>query len=692
MNATPIIDEAEPTGLAQLWRLLIEPAPGRLENTVRVVVLVLIVVAIGETFRIPEIALSAYIVLFVSRAEAVSTTITALIAGIAVILAIFGAVAVLMVSLSDPALRIPMVAGTTFVAMFLARTGGELAPALFAAGFIIAYGLTLGDEVLGFALMPGSVANTASFTLPEIVYIPPDEALVRFLLWLALAVAIPIALVIIGNLLTGRDPALLLRAALVDRLRAAAGFCEGLSRADRQVDAMAWEGTNELLKLHHLSGLLKRTVQRAPIIEIQRLLLLLLAVRRVSGSGTRQAGLEPVAKFCRETAQALADGSAALPEAPQIALTGSATPLAPQIATALLAIREPRESETPKPAAPRSLLASDAFTNPQYIQFALKVTLAVMLCYFIQSMLDWPGIHTCMITCFFVSLGTVGDTVQKATLRLSGCIVGGALGIGTILLLMPLMTDLGELMLAVALMTFLAAWIGFGSERIAYAGWQIGLAFYLSTFQGFGPTLDMETARDRIVGIMLGNVVIFVIFTTIWPVTAASIARRHLVEAIEHLAALFRTGTSEAEHRSGFAEAMRNARAVMVNESLESSVMLEPGGRRPIGRTVLAQIQALLVPILVILDLRRESPQAPNVAQYNAALSAWFQRAAAWIRDGTGTAEIMTSLPPPPDASEPLHAWHDVLDHDIREIVARASRPAQQVLASVPQGLSLAAD
>ena len=161
-----------------------------------------------------------------------------------------------------------------------------------------------------------------------------------------------------------------------------------------------------------------------------------------------------------------------------------------------------------------------------------------MLCYFMQDMLNWPGIHTCVITCFFVALGTVGESLQKATLRLSGCVLGAALGIGSILLLMPVMTDLGGLLLLVAPVTFLAAWIGYGSERISYAGLQLGLAFYLSTFQGFGPTLDMETARDRVVGILLGNIVIFLVFTTIWPVSAAHVARANLVKAVEHLAAL----------------------------------------------------------------------------------------------------------------------------------------------------------
>ncbi|MBV8399932.1 MAG: FUSC family protein, partial [Acetobacteraceae bacterium] len=518
-------------------------------------------------------------------------------------------------------------------------------------------------------------------------YVPPEEALLYFILWLTLVVAIPVALVIAGNLLTGRDPALLLSAALVARLRAAARFCEGQPGADRQLFELAREGTSGLLKLRHLAGLLHKSRTTTPVAEIERLLLLLLAIRRVGADGDR---LIPVAHFCRETAQALEAGASALPEAPEIALTGAAQPLGHQITLALQAIRKPPSPVHPDGQEPRRLLVPDAFTNPEYIRFALKVTLAVMLAYFTMDMLDWPGIHTIIITCFFVALGTVGESLHKATLRLSGCIVGGTLGILTILVLMPLMTDLGQLLLLVAAATFVAAWIGFGSERIAYAGWQLGLAFYLSTFQGFGPTLDMETARDRIVGLLLGNITIFVIFTTIWPVSVAGAARANLVKAVEHLAALFRSEEAETPHRAGFIEAIAQARAVMINEPFETRAVLTAHGRRPIDAGILAQVQAWLVPIAVILDLRREVPKSSDTAAYQVALAAWFQRAATWIRDGSGAGEIIGSLPEPPETTEPLGVWCRVLYQDIRAVLAQVGPKARPAPDVAPGGLSLA--
>src|SRR5271155_3702489 len=142
----PDVDEGDAGDLVALLRRELRPTPGRLGDSVRVVVVVLAVVAVAETFRIPEIALSAYIVLFLSGREAASTVLTALFAGVAVVLAIFTTIAVFMLSLSEPALRIPLIAVMTFVAMFLSRAATP-GPVFFVAGFIVAYGLTLGDEV-----------------------------------------------------------------------------------------------------------------------------------------------------------------------------------------------------------------------------------------------------------------------------------------------------------------------------------------------------------------------------------------------------------------------------------------------------------------------------------------------------------------------------------------------------------------
>src|ERR1700756_3034384 len=297
----PEVDAGDARDLVALLRRELRPTPGRLGDCLRIAVL-LALVAIAETFRISEIALSAYIVLFVSGREAVTTILTALLAGIAVVLAIFVTIAVFMLSLSEPALRVPLMAAMTFVAMFLSRTATP-GPVFFVAGFIVAYGLTLGDQVLGLALQPATAGNAEQFALPEIVFVAPEEALLRFLLWLSVAVALPITLVIVANLLTGRDRARLLYRALAERLATAARFCAGESGAERRLEAQAFEGTAQLHKLYHLAGLLhrgrRRPVWAASLIDdIGRLGLLLLSWLRV-GSDARNT-LLPASDACCE--------------------------------------------------------------------------------------------------------------------------------------------------------------------------------------------------------------------------------------------------------------------------------------------------------------------------------------------------------------------------------------------------------
>jgi multidrug resistance protein MdtO len=694
----PDVDEGDARNLAALLRRELRPTPGRLGDSVRIVIVVLAAVAIAETFRIPEVAVSAYIVLFLSGREAVTTIRVSLAAGIAVVLAIFATIAVFMLSLSEPALRIPLMAVMTFGAMFLSRAA-TLGPVFFVAGFVIAYGLTLGDEVLGLALQPATIGNVPQSELPEIFFVPPEEALVRFLLWFSLAVVVPVMLVIAANLLTGRDPARLLRSALAKRLATAADFCAGDSGAERRLEAQAFEGTAQLRKLHNLAGVFargqRRPVWRASLIDdISRLGLLLLGWSRVEGNDRNP--LVPVASASRRAERALEDREAPGPEPLTITATGAARPLAEAITRTLRSIYETLAATgtaSPKgnaPAeSPERLLAADAFSNPEYAHFALKVTLAVMICYFVMSMTDWPGIHTCIITCFFVALGTVGDTLHKATLRFVGCLIGAGLGLGAILLLMPRMTDLGDLFLLLAPITLLAAWVGYGSERISYAGWQIGLAFYLVVLQGYGPTISMYTARDRTIGILFGNIVISVIFTTIWPVSVANVVRTHLARALEQLATLVGLGvdgeispSARSAADAAFGQAIAQARGVLVNDPFETSEVRRAFGRRPIDAAVVAEVGRLFIPVSAILDLRADpgghdlpQPTQDAICTYHQALAAWFRLTASWTRSGEGAGEVAAALPEPPILTGPgdhltaLATWHGLLHQDIRKIL-----------------------
>jgi multidrug resistance protein MdtO len=391
-------------------------------------------------------------------------------------------------------------------------------------------------------------------------------------------------------------------------------------------------------------------------------------------------------------------GEALRAEAPAIVATSAARPLADAISQTLQVIAEtlaqPSAAAAPAKArkvarSPRPLLAADAFSNPEHVRFALKLTMAVMICYFIENIVDWSSIGTCVPTCFVVALGTIGETLHKATLRIVGALIGGGLGLGAILLLMPLMTSLGDLFLLLAPVTLLAAWIGYGSDRIAYAGMQIGLAFYLVVLHGAGPTIDMDPARDRVIGILLGNIVIFVIFTTIWPVSVAKVVRTNVAKALGQLAALVGLGgggeiseTARSTANMAFGQAIGQTRAVLVNDPFEAGESMRAAGRRPIDATLVAQIGRLFIPVSMILDLIaspawRDLPQSKRDAtsSYFNTLAEWLRQAASWVRDGKGAAEVAGGPPEPPSLSDPndgvtaLATWRSVLDQDIRKIL-----------------------
>jgi uncharacterized membrane protein YccC len=166
---------------------------------------------------------------------------------------------------------------------------------------------------------------------------------------------------------------------------------------------------------------------------------------------------------------------------------------------------------------PKGLFKPDAFTNPGHIRFALKVTFGAMFCYIFYSAVDWSGIHTAFITVIFIALESTEATLYKGMLRIVGCVIGGAFALFSILFLLPHMETIASLIVLVAAVTAIAAWIAAGSERISYAGFQIAFAFFLSMFQGYAPDTDLDKVRDRFVGILLGLVVTWVIFHYIWP-------------------------------------------------------------------------------------------------------------------------------------------------------------------------------
>jgi len=394
---------------------------------------------------------------------------------------------------------------------------------------------------LGSASKLGPVGSIIALVIAFIMSLlgdaPNGELAVRAVLYAWLMAASPMLLLVAFNLFIGRPPWKLLRASLAERLEVAgAALRHPDAPSLRKVEELLREGQSEhqqramLVRIFHLRPAAEAAWLTAAVNSSYRLLLAISALNKTVPALTRPE----LADWCSSAAEAITTGQVVEPPAfNQSGKNDEVTHALVQLATPDNAV------DTSAPKA--SFLAADAFTNPVHQQFALKTTAASVICYLVYTALDWQDIHTAMITCYVAALGTAGETVHKLTLRIVGCLIGALMGVLSLIFIVPSLSDIGQLMALVFGALLLSAWVSSGNERIAYAGIQIGLAFLLTVLHGFGPSTDLGVALDRVLGILLGNLVVYLIFTYVWPVAIADFVRtriRSLVTGLSNLAAL----------------------------------------------------------------------------------------------------------------------------------------------------------
>ncbi len=160
-----------------------------------------------------------------------------------------------------------------------------------------------------------------------------------------------------------------------------------------------------------------------------------------------------------------------------------------------------------------TLLASDAFTNREHVRFALKGCLAASTCYVIYNAIAWPGISTAVTTCLLTALSTIGASHQKQILRIAGAIVGGfGIGMGAQVFILPYVDSIAGFIVLFVFVTALSSWFMTSSPRLSYFGIQVALAFYLVHLQEFTFQNSLAVGRDRVMGILLGLFVMWLVF------------------------------------------------------------------------------------------------------------------------------------------------------------------------------------
>lgn len=521
-----------PNWMAWMRREL-APAPGRAAMTLRVVVAVAIVTTISMALHTPETGLSCYMVLFATKENRVLTKLTGILMTLAVTIGIGASLYLYRFTFDYPQLRIPVIAITVFTGMYLSRVF-KVGPLGFAIGFVVAVTQNLGESA------------------------PTTDLLVRALLWIWVAIVFPLAVtVLVNEILLPTDPWAALTAGLIRRLDAANSVLqqvtnEGVAggKKNAALVELASRGSNPLLTDLKLAEMKEATLEHrheslAAVIASSEHLASAAALLVMRTPQTlSEADLACAKALLAEMKRIRAEVTKEKPVLPLVDIPVPTLPELRELRLSLESFRRHLVEETPANALPvskkenKSLFVPDALTNLAYSRFALKVTLAAMICYFIYTGLDWPGIDTAFITCCFIALESTGASIRKGRLRLIGCAIGGLLGFISIMYFIPHMESIVSLVLLVSAVTALAAWVAAGSERIAYAGLQLGYAFYFCSFQGFAPGTDFDTIRDRLVGIFLGIFVSSTVFRYIWPENAIGKLRTILARTLRSLARL----------------------------------------------------------------------------------------------------------------------------------------------------------
>jgi multidrug resistance protein MdtO len=185
----------------------------------------------------------------------------------------------------------------------------------------------------------------------------------------------------------------------------------------------------------------------------------------------------------------------------------------------------------------QAIFASDAFANPEHLRFALKGCLAASGSYIIYKAVAWPEISTAVTTCLLTALTTIGASHQKQILRIAGAIVGGfVIGMGSQIFILPYLDSIGGFTIFFAVVTAVSAWFLTSSPRLSYFGFQVALAFYLITLQEFKIQTSLTVARDRVVGVLLGLIMMWLTFDPLWGTTAAVEMKRKFTSNLRLLA------------------------------------------------------------------------------------------------------------------------------------------------------------
>ena len=509
----------------------LEPYPGRAALVARVVICATLVMIITMTFRIPYGMHGAVFTLIISRESPratlrhVRTTVIAF--AFSAIYIFIGA----LFSLDDPTLRLLWIIGTLFLAFYAISAITDYVAAT-GFGILIALTISLWDTHV------------------------PAELKVENTLWAYAQTAMACAITLLVELVfsgfrRGDD----LRRAIAERLASVGELLNFLAadqpvgnRTKKSLTRLALTGTSRLRQILRVSAYsLEYREQLGVVVGLVGRLVDIaanLTYFEIQSSENDRKRLRALAQYLVNLHDDLL--SARIPT--RIEFAGSAeVPLVREMEKTVALIPDVFASSNDFSAnptlksddAPVRLFARDALSNSDHIKFGLRGCLAASLCYIIYTSLAWPGISTAIATCILTALTTVGSSRQKQVLRVSGAIVGGVVvGMGAQVFILPYLDSIAGFTLLFVAVTIVAAWFATSSPRLSYFGVQFALAFFVINLQEFRMQTSLTVARDRIIGILLGLFMMWLVFDQLWSAPAVEEMKKSFITSLRLLGQL----------------------------------------------------------------------------------------------------------------------------------------------------------
>ncbi|EKT60781.1 FUSC family protein [Providencia burhodogranariea] len=497
------------------------PFKFRMATTWRIALLCALMAGIAMLYEIPESAISCYLIIYLVKTNAVENILISVGVIILCSLAVFIVFVLFNLTIQNVVLRFFLMALFSGLFMYLSSAS------------------SLGD-------VGNLVALVIAFLMTLIDDVPLADVATRGLLYALLMAVSPMLLVIIFNYFFGISPKKLLMNKLSERLMTANQFFLGKKVSQLEISEVLSTQTEckrylMMMKLLYLRGKQEILMLENMVDNSYEVLIMSLTLPEDTPTSVRLA----LSEKCKCVAEYFSSNDLkniqTLVEH-QPVKSGS-NKFIDDFEQLLFKqkIIVPIKKKNP-------FFVDDAFTNPNHKYFAIKTTCAAILCYLFYDYFEWQGIHTAMITCYVVALTSVGETVHKLTLRIIGCLIGALIGIISLVYIIPNLSDIFQLMVLIFFCMLPAAWVAVGNDRISYAGVQVGLAFLLTVLQGFKPSFELDVASDRILGILLGNIVMYIIFTKVWPVSIMNTIYKQLKSILDNFADLkFSSNKTETE-------------------------------------------------------------------------------------------------------------------------------------------------